>query len=147
MADIVDKATRSRMMAGIRGRDTKPEQRVRSALHSAGFRYRLHVGKLPGRPDLVLPKFQAVILVQGCFWHRHEGCPAATTPSSNIEFWQKKFKQNVARDTRNIAALRTIGWRVAIIWECVVLRMSGEQIATAVGHWLQGSAATFELPD
>lgn len=147
LADIVDKATRSRMMAGIRGQDTKPERRIRSALHAAGFRYRLHVRSLPGKPDLVLPKFHAVIFVQGCFWHRHEGCSAATTPSSNIEFWREKFEQNIARDVRNIVALRAAGWRVAIIWECAVRRMSNEQIATAIGGWLQGRAITLQLPD
>lgn len=95
----------------------------------------------------MLPKFQAVIFVQGCFWHRHEGCPAATTPSSNVEFWQEKFEQNSARDARNIVALRAAGWRVATIWECAVRRMSNEQIATTVGSWLQGGAVAFELPD
>lgn len=143
---ILYRATRSRMMAGIRGRDTKPERRVRSALHAAGFRYRLHVRTLPGRPDLVLPRFRAVIFVQGCFWHRHEGCPAATTPSSNARFWREKLELNVARDARNSLALQAAGWRVATIWECAVRRMSDDQIAIAVGHWLHDGASTFALP-
>ena len=147
LADIVDKATRSRMMAGIRGRDTKPELRIRSALHRAGFRYRLHEAKLPGRPDLVLPKFHAVVFAQGCFWHRHEGCSATTTPGSNAEYWQERFCQNVERDTRNIKALRAAGWRVAVVWECAVKRMTDEEIAKALGSWLHGVTATLDIPD
>ena len=87
MADVVDKSTRSRMMSGIRGKDTKPERAIPSTLHSAGFRYRVHVSHLPGKLDLVFPKYKAVILVHGCFWHRHSGCWWSTTPSSNSEFW------------------------------------------------------------
>ena len=93
MADTVDKTTRSRMMAGIRGKDTKPERAIRSALHSAGFRYRIHVAELPGKPDIVFPKYKAVIFVHGCFWHRHPGCWWSTTPSSNAAFWAEKFAQ------------------------------------------------------
>ena len=117
MADTVDKATRSRMMAGIRGKDTKPEKAIRSALHSAGFRYRVHVAGLPGKPDIVFPKYKAVIFVHGCFWHRHADCWWSTTPSSNAVFWAEKFAQNVARDNRNIVDLKKMGWRVATVWE------------------------------
>ena len=99
MTDVVDRATRSRMMSGIRGRDTKPEKQVRSFLHRAGLRFRLHAS-LPGKPDLVFPKHGAVVFVHGCFWHRHAGCRYATTPSSNVDFWQAKFDANVARDKR-----------------------------------------------
>lgn len=117
MTDVVDRATRSRMMSGIRGRDTKPEKRVRSFLHRAGLRFRLHTS-LPGKPDLVFPKHRAVVFVHGCFWHRHTGCRYATTPSSNAEFWQKKFDENVARDRRVARQLRKEGWRVFVMWEC-----------------------------
>ena len=105
MPDIVDAATRSRMMASIRGRDTLPEMRVRRAVHQAGFRFRLHARALPGRPYLVLRKHRAVILVHGCFWHRHDGCLTASTLSANAAFWQAKFSANVARDARNRQAL------------------------------------------
>jgi DNA mismatch endonuclease (patch repair protein) len=117
MTDVVDRATRSRMMSGIRGRDTKPEKQVRSFLHRAGLRFRLHAS-LPGKPDLVFPKHRAVAFVHGCFWHRHAGCRYATTPSSNVDFWQAKFDANVARDKRVTRQLRKAGWRVLVVWEC-----------------------------
>lgn len=118
MADIVNKAVRSRMMASIRGKNTLPEMIVRKFLHRNGFRYRLHVCRLPGSPDLVLPKYELAIFVHGCFWHRHAGCCYATTPDQNSEKWQCKFDQNIERDKRNIAQLREKGWRVMVIWEC-----------------------------
>lgn len=140
MADIVDKATRSRMMAGIGGKNTKPEMVLRRALHARGFRYRLHVASLPGRPDIVLPKHQAVILVHGCFWHRHPGCRFATTPATRPDFWLEKFRQNIIRDQRNLAALRDQGWRVATVWECD-LRL-GSDVIDELSVWLQkGSPA------
>lgn len=115
--DVVDQATRSRMMSGIRGKDTKPELIVRSALHRAGLRFRLHA-KLPGRPDLVLPKYRTVVFVHGCFWHRHEGCRYTTTPASNTEFWREKFVGNVKRDARVKQQLEEQGWRVEVVWSC-----------------------------
>lgn len=120
--DIVDRATRSRMMAGIQGRNTAPEVAVRQALHSAGFRFRLHRKDLPGKPDIVLPKHNVAILVHGCFWHRHQGCKFATTPSSNAEFWRAKFAENVERDLRKRRQLQKLGWRVYTIWECETTR-------------------------
>ncbi len=118
MTDIVDKATRSRMMAGIRGTNTKPERIVRSWLHRQGLRFRLHKFGLPGRPDIILSKYRAAIFVHGCFWHRHPGCRYATTPASNAAFWQEKFRKSVARDRKKTAELRRLGWRVLTIWEC-----------------------------
>lgn len=115
--DVVDRATRSRMMAGIRGKDTKPEIVVRSFLHRAGLRFRLHA-KLPGKPDLVFPKYRAAVFVHGCFWHRHEGCRYATTPASNAIFWQEKFAANVGRDAKVKKMLEEDGWRVLAIWAC-----------------------------
>ena len=115
--DVVDRATRSRMMSRIRGRDTKPEKLVRSFLHLAGLRFRLHAS-LPGKPDLVFPKHHAVVFVHGCFWHRHAGCRHATMPSSNVGFWQAKFDANVARDKRVARQLRKEGWRVFVMWSC-----------------------------
>lgn len=118
MADVVDKETRSRMMSGIRGRDTQPEMKVRRFLHACGFRYRLHVRALPGTPDICLPKYRTVILIQGCFWHRHQGCRLAYMPASNVEKWKEKFKLNVLRDRKSSQALIAAGWRVIVLWEC-----------------------------
>lgn len=115
--DVVDRATRSRMMSGIRGKDTKPERIVRSHLHRAGLRFRLQA-KLPGKPDLVLPKYGTVVFVHGCFWHRHEGCRYTTTPKSNPEFWQEKFEANVRRDAKVKHKLEEMGWRVLVVWAC-----------------------------
>lgn len=116
--DIVSPEVRSGMMSGIRGKDTAPELKVRSFLHANGFRFRLHRKDLPGKPDIVLPKYKACVFVHGCFWHRHKGCKLASEPKSREEFWNKKFSENVARDLRNIKALKKAGWRVAILWEC-----------------------------
>lgn len=115
--DIVDRATRSRMMSGIRGKDTKPERIVRSFLHCAGLRFRLHAD-LPGNPDLVFPRYSTAVLVHGCFWHRHQDCRYATTPASNAEFWAKKFAANTSRDERVKQQLEGLGWRVLVIWSC-----------------------------
>ncbi|QNH04281.1 DNA mismatch endonuclease Vsr [Pseudomonas sp. B11D7D] len=116
--DIVSKEVRSRMMAGIRGSNTSPEMKVRRMLHRQGFRYRLHQKNLPGRPDLVLPRYRVCIFVHGCFWHRHPGCRYATTPRTRHDFWQAKFEQNVSRDTRIKLELLALGWRVIELWEC-----------------------------
>jgi DNA mismatch endonuclease, patch repair protein len=106
------------MMSGIHGRDTRPEMLVRRYLHGQGFRYRLHVRSLQGKPDIVLPKYRLVVFVHGCFWHRHGGCRFATTPASNATFWRNKFTENAERDRRNIDRLVRDGWRVVVIWEC-----------------------------
>jgi DNA mismatch endonuclease, patch repair protein len=111
-------SARSRNMAAIQGKNTKPELRVRKYLHSAGLRYRLHVRGMCGKPDLVLPRWRAVIFVHGCFWHRHEGCRFATIPRTRTEFWTAKFEANMNRDVLNGHALAQEGWRVFVIWEC-----------------------------
>ncbi len=116
--DTVSPEERSRIMSHVKGRDTTPEKRVRSLLHSMGYRFRLQRADLPGKPDIVLPKFKTVIFVNGCFWHRHPGCKRATLPKSNAEFWRQKLEKNVARDRRNIQTLKDLGWYVLIIWEC-----------------------------
>jgi DNA mismatch endonuclease (patch repair protein) len=118
MTDVVDSTTRSRMMASIRGRDTKPELRLRSMLHAAGLRFRLHVRGLPGRPDIVLPGRRVAVFVHGCFWHRHAGCRFATDPGTRPEFWQRKFSANVERDRRQTESLQRAGWNVLVAWEC-----------------------------
>src|SRR4051812_16902981 len=112
MADVVDRATRSRMMSGIRGKNTRPELIVRRYLHGQGLRFRLHDKRLPGRPDLVFPKYRVAVQVHGCFWHRHPGCEFAYRPKSNTSFWEQKLESNVKRDRRNEDALRDRGWRV-----------------------------------
>lgn len=111
---------RRRSMVGNKSRDTKPEIQVRKLLHSLGYRFRIQRKDLPGKPDILLPKYKTAIFVNGCFWHRHEGCKLASTPATNSEFWQKKFTANVERDARNYAALKALGWNVLIIWECEV---------------------------
>ena len=108
----------SRRLAAVRGRDTAPELAVRRALHALGFRIRLHRGDLPGRPDIVLPRYRTVVMVHGCFWHRHEGCALAQTPVRNAPAWEAKFAANAARDETNRAALEALGWRVLVAWEC-----------------------------
>lgn len=109
---------RSWNMSRIKSKDTTPERIVRSFLHRNGFRFRLHVKDLPGKPDIVLPKYKTVIEVRGCFWHRHPGCKSATNPSSNVDFWQKKFAANVSRDERTEQELKKLGWNVIVVWEC-----------------------------
>lgn len=146
MADIVSPETRSRMMSGIRGRNTRPELVLRTALHARGFRFRLHVSDLPGKPDLVFPKHHAVIQVHGCFWHRH-GCSKTTSPSTNAEFWEKKFRQNVERDVKTEASLEKLGWRFGLIWECAL----GKQVETILmdqveKFLLEPSIRRFEWP-
>ena len=139
MTDIVDKKTRSRMMSHIRGKDTKPELVLRTALHKRGLRYRLHVQGLPGKPDLVFPRYRAVIFVNGCFWHRHSGCRYASVPSSNSEFWKEKFEQNVTRDRYNRKMLLEAGYRVLVVWECETRANCLDQLVERVVHWLAGS--------
>ncbi|MGB9145914.1 MAG: very short patch repair endonuclease, partial [Acidobacteriaceae bacterium] len=118
--DVHTPATRSRNMAAIRSANTKPEMRVRSALHAMGFRFRLHRKDLPGRPDIVLPKHQTAVFVHGCFWHCHRCKYGSVVPATRAEFWAAKRGGNVARDRRNAAALRRQGWRVIVLWECEV---------------------------
>jgi DNA mismatch endonuclease (patch repair protein) len=105
-------------MRQVRSANTTPEKKVRSLLHRLGFRFRLHRQDLPGKPDIVLPKHASVVFVHGCFWHRHPGCPRATTPATHQDYWLPKFKRTVERDKRNQIELRRLGWRVAVVWEC-----------------------------
>ena len=146
MADTVDRKTRSRMMSRIRGRDTRPELALRKSLFRMGFRYRIHVGALPGRPDLVLPKHHAVVFVHGCFWHRHRECKFATMPSSNVEFWQQKFARTIERDARTVDELRRTGWRVTVAWECALAKSDKAHVAKAIGTWLMSKKAFLEIP-
>ncbi len=118
MTDRLTPERRSWNMSRIRGKDTQPERRLRSLLHQAGFRYRLHASTLPGRPDLVLRRYRAVIFVHGCYWHRHPGCSNATTPGTRTAFWLAKFSATVERDRQAVHKLTQLGWRVITVWEC-----------------------------
>jgi DNA mismatch endonuclease (patch repair protein) len=118
MADRLSSEERSRNMSRVKGRDTKPERLVRSLIHGMGYRFRLHRKDLPGRPDIVLPRFRKVVFVHGCFWHSHAGCPRAGRPTSNIEFWNAKIDRNIERDIAAQEALKQLGWDVAVIWQC-----------------------------
>jgi len=120
VADFLSPAHRSWNMSRIRGEDTSCERVVRSALHRAGYRFRKNVRTLPGRPDIVLPRYRTVVLIHGCFWHRHTGCRFAYTPKSRVEFWQTKFAGNVERDRRVCRKLRQDGWKVVVVWECAL---------------------------
>jgi len=143
MTDIVDQATRSRIMAAIRGKDTKPELVLRKALHARGFRYRLHRKELPGKPDLVFPKHRAVCFVHGCFWHRHQNCRYATTPKTRMDFWDAKFSATVARDQQSRTRLMKAGWRVAVIWECSLRGKSLESTVSQIADWLASDSPEF----
>lgn len=141
MTDRISREARSRNMAAIRGKDTKPEMTVRKFLHRRGFRYRLHVKDLPGKPDIVIPKFRTVVFVHGCFWHRHKGCKNAVLPKTNPDFWEKKLKGNVKRDRKNLEALRNMGWRIVVVWECAMKGKNAgetEVILDRTAEWLTG---------
>jgi DNA mismatch endonuclease, patch repair protein len=140
LADVVDPATRSRMMSGIRGKNTKPELLIRKALHARGFRYRLHCD-LPGKPDICLPKHRAVIFVHGCFWHGH-GCHLFKWPKTRPEFWRAKIQRNQEVDATARAALAAAGWRVGVVWECSLkgpLRQPLASVTDQISDWLLAS--------
>lgn len=141
--DVVDAATRSRMMAGIRAKNTRPELVIRRGLHTLGFRYRLHDRTLPGKPDLVLPRWRAVIQVHGCFWHGHD-CALFRWPGTREEFWRQKIVRNVERDHEVEEALDRAGWRVLTVWECALKgpeRIGAEATVEAVADWVRSGAA------
>jgi DNA mismatch endonuclease, patch repair protein len=122
MTRTVSAEVRSRIMSKVPYRDTVPERIVRSLLHRSGFRFRIHDRGLPGRPDIVLPRYRIAVFVHGCFWHQHSGCPKSRRPSTNIEFWNRKLDGNASRDERKIAQLKDLGWRVIVLWECEIKR-------------------------
>ena len=152
MADIVDSSRRSRMMAGIRSKDTRHELEIRKKLFALGFRYRLHDQRLPGKPDIVLPRYRAVIFFNGCFWHAH-GCFLFKWPSSRVEFWKQKLTANRDNDRKNRAALISLGWRILTIWECT-LRGPGkdrdkkfDEIINKTVKWLESKKRIGEIQD
>lgn len=147
MTDVFTKPKRSDVMSKIRGKDTKPERLVRSYLHCSGFRFRLHKKGVPGRPDLWLPKYNAAVFVNGCYWHRHRGCKLNTSPGTNVSKWQQKFEENVARDERNLKALSDLGIRVLVVWECQLkTKEKAEKTLPRIAKWLMTKSRYREIP-
>ena len=148
MADIVSKTKRSEMMAGIRGKNTGPERLIRQALFAKGFRFKLHDKSLPGKPDLVLPKYNAVIQINGCFWHGHN-CPLFHWPKTRPEFWRNKITGNQLRDQKNHAQLTAMNWRVLTLWECALKgrgRLPLDILIEIIANWLDVDKSTsFEI--
>lgn len=131
---------RSRIMKAIRARDTNPEKIVRRSLHSAGLRFRVHAVSLPGRPDIVLPKYRTAVFINGCFWHQHRGCDSATRPKVNRHYWLPKLRRTVARDERNVRELRSNGWRVYVVWECEISQTAISRLAEQIRSVLRTPA-------
>ena len=147
MTDVVSPAVRSRMMASIRGKNTKPEMIIRRGLHGRGFRYRTNDKSLLGKPDLVFPKYKAVIFVHGCFWHLHD-CHLFKWPQSRPEFWKEKITANHKRDEKNVAALRESGWRVGVVWECALKgkkKLPLEGVIKDCSVWLLSDLSSLEV--
>lgn len=147
MTDIVSSEKRRKMMAGIRGKNTKPEIDIRSQLHRLGFRFRIHGNKLPGKPDIVLKKYTTVVFVHGCFWHRHQ-CHLFKWPKTRPEFWRIKINGNVENNMRALKALPEMGWRVCIVWECSIKgskKQSIEEVAATISNWFKGDEYLLEI--
>lgn len=147
MADVVDRATRSRMMSGIRGKNTKPELMIRKALHARGFRYRIHCKDLPGNPDLCLPKYRAVIFVHGCFWHGHD-CHLFKWPKTRPDFWKTKIDRNCSVDAMALGRLVEAGWRVATVWECALkgkTRLQLDDVIASIARWLRSDEPCLKI--
>ncbi|WP_375554743.1 very short patch repair endonuclease [Roseovarius mucosus] len=132
-------------MAGIRGKDTQPEMLIRRGLHVRGLRYRLHVAGMPGRPDIVLPRFRAVIFIHGCFWHSHEGCRYFRLPKTRTEFWTAKLDGNRHRDSFKTDLLKRAGWRVLTVWECATRSFPVDCPVNTIVSWLHGNDHTGEI--
>lgn len=149
MIDTVDKATRSRNMAAIKSRNTTPELLIRSILHKKGFRFRLHDKKLPGKPDIVFPKYNAVIFINGCFWHGHSNCKFFRLPGTRTEYWKNKINKNQYNDAKSIELLLANNWRVCIIWECKIRasKKNLTQLTEILSNFLKGTESFLELRD
>lgn len=147
MVDNVDTLTRSRIMAAIKSRNTTPELAIRSILHKKGFRFRLHVKEMPGKPDIVFPKYNAVIFINGCFWHGHSNCRFFKLPHTNTEYWENKIIRNQSNDAKALQLLLAKNWRVCIIWECKVRasRKDLTQLAEIISDFLKGTAKFLEV--
>lgn len=148
MTDIVDPKTRSRMMSGIKGKNTKPEIVIRQRLHARGYRFRLHRKDLPGSPDIVLPKYQAVVLINGCFWHGHE-CRLFKWPKTRPEFWRNKIEGNIRRDQQKLSELKKMGWRICLLWECEIKGAREEhlnEVIENISKWLSADDSHLFIP-
>ncbi|MBC8432675.1 MAG: DNA mismatch endonuclease Vsr [Desulfobacterales bacterium] len=135
--DVFSIEKRSKIMAKIKGKDTKPEKIIRSLLHKMGYRFRLHRRDLPGNPDIVLPKYKKVIFVHGCFWHGHKGCPRSEKPSSNKNFWNEKLTKNIERDKQNQRKLNELGWVSLVIWQCQIKKGNISQLRQTLTSFLK----------
>ncbi len=147
MADIVSPDVRSRMMSGIRGKNTRPELAIRKGLHARGFRYRLHDSRLPGKPDIAFPKYRAVIMIHGCFWHGHD-CHLFKWPSSRTDFWKKKIARNQEKDRENDENLEKAGWRILTIWECALkgkTRLDPALVMDIASGWLESGSGNLTI--
>ena len=144
MADQITQDRHGRLMSRVRNKDTSPELRVRSYMHRAGYRYRLHVADMPGTPDIVMPRYRMVNFVNGCFWHRHQGCYRASVPKTNAAFWERKFKTNVVRDERSRALLQSDGWAVSVVRECQTLNR--QTLADTLANILPPRIPVNEVP-
>ena len=133
------------MMGRIGSRDTKPEMIIRRGLHRLGFRFRLHGKDLAGKPDIILPKYQAVIFIHGCFWHAHQSCPYFRLPKTRTDFWVEKLAKNTERDARSTRKLIGLGWRVLTVWECSTRTIPAEKLAIRIAEWLQGDEISGEI--
>lgn len=140
MVDTLSKEKRSWNMSRIKGKDTKPEIMLRSMLHKSGFRFHVHDKKLPGKPDIVLPRFNTVIFVNGCFWHRHKNCKYAYTPKSRQDFWSKKFEATLLRDAEKAKQLKNAGWNVVTVWECELKKQPENVLNTLTDKLMRGAA-------
>lgn len=145
--DTLSLEARHKNMSHIRSKNTTPEKQIRSALHRAGFRYRICDKRYPGKPDIILPRYYAVIFINGCFWHAHENCPYFVFPKSNQSFWQKKFNRNKERDAENIKYYQEQCWRICVVWECAIRGKNAgrkiEKVTDEIIQWLEESGEPF----
>lgn len=144
MVDVMQSSQRSALMSRIRAKDTTPELQVRSMLWREGYRFRLHPRELPGRPDIVLPKWRAVVLVNGCFWHAHENCRLFRIPATRTDFWRTKLEANRQRDMRVIKSLQDLDWRIAVVWECA-LRDDPGSLMRDLAAWVRKGVPFIEI--
>lgn len=147
MTDALSLEQRSQLMAKVHGKDTAIEKKVRAYLHGKGYRFRKHVARLPGSPDIVLPKYKAVIFVHGCFWHGHSGCRKSRLPTTRHDFWEEKRRANLERDAKKISELTGSGWRVAVIWQCALEKPSTlSNTMKRLEDWLTSEETSYEIP-
>ena len=148
MVDNLTPEKRSWNMSRIRSKDTRPEKTVRSLLHSLGYRFRIHNKNLPGKPDIVLPKYNALIFIHGCYWHQHKNCKYASKPKTNKDYWTKKLKANVSRDREVLQKLKLTDWKVLIVWECSLKKKETIELTlNKISHWIMSNNKFDEIPN